>query len=89
MPRITAVILPVITAVPLVPYARGKAALIAVPLLLLITALPVWSCLWVLAALMGHRSLDTLGRYTRPTERDLTAALQRTSPLERARRHGR
>jgi integrase/recombinase XerD len=44
---------------------------------------------WVLAALMGHRSLDTLGRYTRPTERDLTAALERTSPLERARRHGR
>ena len=46
-----AVVLPVITAVPLVPYARGKAALIAVPLLILITALPVFSCLWVLADL--------------------------------------
>jgi len=45
------VILPVITAVPLVPYARGKAALIAIPLLLAITALPVASCLWVLADL--------------------------------------
>ncbi|HWP53107.1 MAG TPA: hypothetical protein VN476_03180, partial [Pyrinomonadaceae bacterium] len=45
------VILPVITAVPLVPYARGKAALIAIPLLLAITALPVTSSLWVLADL--------------------------------------
>lgn len=43
-----AVILPVVTAVPLVPYARGKAALIAIPLLLLITSLPISSCLWVL-----------------------------------------
>src|SRR5262249_2169209 len=34
-----AVTLPVITAVPLVPYARGKAALIAIPLLLVITTL--------------------------------------------------
>ena len=46
-----AVILPVITAVPLVPYARGKSALIAVPLLLAITALPILSCLWVLGDL--------------------------------------
>jgi hypothetical protein len=46
-----AVILPVITAVPLVPYARGKSALIAVPLLLLITSLPVLSCFGVLADL--------------------------------------
>ena len=46
-----AVILPVITAVPLVGYARGKAALIAVPLLLVITALPISSCIWVLADL--------------------------------------
>ena len=46
-----AVILPVVTALPLVQYARGKAALIAVPLLLLITALPISSCLWVLADL--------------------------------------
>ena len=45
------VILPVITAVPLVPYARGKAAFIAIPLLLAITALPVTSSLWVLADL--------------------------------------
>jgi hypothetical protein len=45
------VILPVITAVPLVPYARGRAALIAIPLLLVITALPVLSCIWVLADL--------------------------------------
>jgi len=45
------VILPVITAVPLVPYARGKAAVIAIPLLFAITALPVTSCLWVLADL--------------------------------------
>jgi len=46
-----AVILPVITAIPLVPYASGKAALIGVPLLLLITALPIWSCVWVLGDL--------------------------------------
>ena len=46
-----AVVLPVITAVPLVPYARGKAALIAIPLLLFITALPILSCAWVLADL--------------------------------------
>jgi hypothetical protein len=45
------VILPVITAVPLVPYARGRAALIAIPLLLALTALPVSSCFWVLADL--------------------------------------
>ena len=43
-----AVILPVITAIPLVPYARGKAALIAVPLLILVTTLPILSCFWVL-----------------------------------------
>ena len=46
-----AVILPVITAIPLVPYARDKSALIAIPLLLFITALPISSCLWVLADL--------------------------------------
>jgi hypothetical protein len=46
-----AVILPVITAIPNVPYARGKAALIAIPLLLCITALPISSCLGVLADL--------------------------------------
>ena len=43
------VVVPVITAVPLVPYVRGKATLIALPLLLVITALPITSCLWVLA----------------------------------------
>ena len=46
-----AVVLPVITAVPLVRYARGKAALIAVPLLVGITALPLLSCWWVLGDL--------------------------------------
>jgi len=45
------VALPVITAVPLVRYARGKAALIAGPLLLGITALPVLSCWWVIGDL--------------------------------------
>jgi hypothetical protein len=45
------VILPVVTSVPLVPYARGKATLIAIPLLLVITALPVLSCFWVLGDL--------------------------------------
>lgn len=54
-----AVILPVITAVPLVPYARGKSALIAIPLLLVITALPILSCLWVLADLNdGPRTVN-------------------------------
>ena len=46
-----AVVLPVVTAIPNVPYARGKAALIAVPLLLVITGLPILSCLWVLGDL--------------------------------------
>ena len=46
-----AVILPVITAIPNVPYARGKAALIAIPLLVVITALPILSCAWILADL--------------------------------------
>ena len=36
---------------PLVRYARGKAALIAVPLLLVITVLPMLSCWWVIADL--------------------------------------
>jgi hypothetical protein len=40
--------LPVITAIPLIPYAGGKAALIAVPLLIFVTALPILSCFWVL-----------------------------------------
>jgi hypothetical protein len=48
-----AVILPVITAVPLVPYAHGKSALIAIPLLLAVTTLPILSCLWVLADLQN------------------------------------
>jgi len=46
-----AVVLPLITAVPLVRYARGKATLIAVPLLLGITALPMLSCWWVISDL--------------------------------------
>jgi hypothetical protein len=53
-----AVILPVVTAVPLVGYARGKAALIAIPLLLVITALPVSSCLWVLEDM--HDGIETV-----------------------------
>lgn len=66
-----AVILPVITAVPLVPYARGKAALIAIPLLLFVTALPIVTCLWVLADLndgpqsMNVRVLDLKSDRTR------------------------
>jgi hypothetical protein len=43
--------LPVITAAPLVTYARGKAALEAVPLLIIITALPISSCFWVIGDL--------------------------------------
>ena len=46
-----AIVLPLITAVPLVRYARGKAALVALPLLLIITALPMLSCWWVIADL--------------------------------------
>ena len=42
------VILPVTTAIPLLAYARGRSALIALPLLVGITALPITSCLWVL-----------------------------------------
>jgi hypothetical protein len=46
-----AVVLPLITAVPLLRYVRGKAALIALPLLIVITSLPVLSCLWVIGDL--------------------------------------
>jgi hypothetical protein len=54
-----AVVLPVITAVPLVRYARGRAALIALPLLLIITALPMLSCWWVIADLHdGPKVID-------------------------------
>ena len=76
-----AVILPVITAVPLVPYARGKSALIAIPLLVAITALPVLSCLWVLADLndgpqaITVKVLDVRGDRTRGCE-----ALEGTEP---------
>ena len=55
------VVAPFITAVPLVPYARGKAALIAVPLLVFVTALPILSCLWVLADLNdGPKTVEVL-----------------------------
>lgn len=73
------VILPVITAVPLVPYVRGKAALIAIPLLLVITALPILSCWWVLADLndglktVRVKVLDIKDNHTRGCE-DLDGA---------------
>jgi hypothetical protein len=41
-----AVIAPIVTALPLTRYARGRAALIAVPLLIFITALPVATAYW-------------------------------------------
>ena len=54
-----AVSLPVITAIPNIPYARGKAALIGIPLLLMITTLPILSCLWVLGDLHdGPRTIQ-------------------------------
>jgi len=46
-----AVALPIITAVPLVRYARGKIALLAMLLLIGVTALPVLSCWWVIGDL--------------------------------------
>jgi len=61
-----AVILPVITAVPLVPYARGKSALIAISLLLVITALPILSCVWVLADLNDGPETVTVDIWRRP-----------------------
>src|SRR6185369_4723575 len=61
-----AVLLPVITAVPLVPYARGKAALIAIPLLLVITALPILSCVWVLGDLQQGPEMVVVDIYRRP-----------------------
>jgi len=39
--------LPVLTAMPLIRYARGKAALVALPLLLIVTMLPIWSVVGV------------------------------------------
>lgn len=46
-----AVVLPLVTALPLVRYVRGRAALISGPLILVITALPIWSCWWVIGDL--------------------------------------
>ena len=46
-----AVVLPVITAIPLFRYAQGKAALVAIPLLVVITVLPGLSCWWVIGDL--------------------------------------
>jgi hypothetical protein len=46
-----AVVAPLITAVPLLRYVRGKAALIALPLLVGVTSLPILSCLWVIGDL--------------------------------------
>src|SRR5262249_20806153 len=43
-----AVVVPFVTALPLLRYARGKAALMALPLLVAITALPIWSCWWTM-----------------------------------------
>lgn len=61
-----AVVLPVITAVPLVPYARGRSALIAIPLLLAITALPILSCVWVLADLNDGPETVVVDIWRRP-----------------------
>jgi hypothetical protein len=46
-----AIVLPVVMALPLVRYVRGKAALISGPLLIIITALPILSCWWVVGDL--------------------------------------
>jgi len=59
------VVLPVITAVPLIlyaPYARDRSALIAIALLLVITALPISSCMWVLAVLYDGPETVTSSR---------------------------
>ena len=54
-----AIVVPVITAVPLLRYARGRAALIALPLLVVITVLPMFSCWWVIADLHdGPKVID-------------------------------
>ncbi|HYW73969.1 MAG TPA: hypothetical protein VE961_23300 [Pyrinomonadaceae bacterium] len=76
-----AVILPVITAVPLVPYARGKAALIAVPLLLVITALPVLSCWWVLADLQQGAETVVVDIWRRPPALQLQCVSRTTSTI--------
>jgi hypothetical protein len=41
-----AIVAPVVTALPLTRYARGRSALVAVPLLVCVTALPVLSGSW-------------------------------------------
>jgi predicted membrane channel-forming protein YqfA (hemolysin III family) len=38
-----AIVLPLITALPLTRYLRGKATLVALPILVVITLLPIWS----------------------------------------------
>jgi hypothetical protein len=43
-----AVVAPIVTALPLTRYARGRSALIALPLLVLVTALPVATAYWTM-----------------------------------------
>jgi len=45
------VALPIVTMLPLLRYVRGKAAMVGLPLLLGITALPISSCWWTIGDL--------------------------------------
>ncbi|MEO6392858.1 MAG: hypothetical protein ABIP75_13505, partial [Pyrinomonadaceae bacterium] len=47
-----AVVAPIVTALPLTRYARGRSALIAVPLLVLVTALPLATAYWTVRDLI-------------------------------------
>lgn len=65
-----AVVLPLITVTPLLRYVRGKAALIALPLLIVITTLPVITCLWVIGDLHDGPTINQIA-----FKRDLTGDL--------------
>jgi hypothetical protein len=58
--------IPIILAVPLLRYVRGKAARVALPLLLVVTLLPVSTAMSVTRICGRGRSC---GRFNRPADR--------------------
>jgi hypothetical protein len=72
-----AVCLPLLTALPLTRYLRGKATLIALPLLVVVTMLPIWSAanvsrdLWEGPVVRQIQTVDRPELYLRYTEQSL------------------
>jgi hypothetical protein len=68
-------VLPVVTALALLRYARGKGALVMLAMLILVTALPVWSA-WgtgqdLLSGPVALQNADAPGLYLAHTQQIL------------------